>query len=98
MRRTLAASSTVNSGGSRSAIERAFDGQRLGDVDAHEPLLLAILFGQRMLSFLLPPPGDHRRMRNPTRQVDELYQWILGRPEQLEPVCARLREMGISDP
>jgi hypothetical protein len=30
--------------------------------------------------------------------VDELYSWLLGRPDQLEPVFARLREQGITEP
>jgi hypothetical protein len=37
-------------------------------------------------------------MRATTRPVDELYMHLLGRPEQLGPVYARLREIGVSDP
>jgi len=37
-------------------------------------------------------------MRATTRPVNELCQWRLGRPEQLEPRCARLREIGVTDP
>ena len=33
-----------------------------------------------------------------TRQIDELLIWLLGRPEKLEPLYARLRELGMHDP
>ena len=81
-----------------SAIERAWDGDRRREFDAHELLIFSMVFELPILWFLLPPAGDHRLMRNTTRQVDELYTWLLGRPEQLEPVYARLRKIGISDP
>jgi transcriptional regulator with XRE-family HTH domain len=81
-----------------SAIERAWDGERRREFDAHELLVFAMVFDLPMLWFLLPPPGDHRLMRGTTRQVDELYSWLLGRPDQLEPVFARLREHGITEP
>lgn len=81
-----------------SAIERAWDGERRREFDAHELLVFAMVFDLPMLWFLLPPPGDHRLMRGTTRQVDELYSWLLGRPDQLEPVFARLREQGITEP
>jgi transcriptional regulator with XRE-family HTH domain len=81
-----------------SAIERAWDGERRREFDAHELLVFAMVFDLPMLWFLLPPPGDHRLMRGTTRQVDELYSWLLGRPDQLDPVFARLREHGITEP
>jgi transcriptional regulator with XRE-family HTH domain len=81
-----------------SGIERAWDGERRREFDAHELLIFAMVFGLPILWFLLPPPGDHRVMRATTRQVDELYVWLLGRPDQLDPVYARLRQHGIVDP
>jgi transcriptional regulator with XRE-family HTH domain len=81
-----------------SAIERAWDGDRRREFDAHELLMFAMVFGLPILWFLLPPPGDHRLMRATTRPVDELYMHLLGRPEQLEPVYARLRDIGVTDP
>ncbi|MGH9023580.1 MAG: helix-turn-helix domain-containing protein [Acidimicrobiia bacterium] len=81
-----------------SSIERAWDGERRREFDAHELLVFAMVFGLPMIWFLLPPPGDHRLMRGTTRQVDELYVWLLGAPEQLEPLYGRLREYGIHDP
>src|SRR5207302_1286275 len=81
-----------------SAIERAWDGDRRREFDAHEILIFAMVFDLPMIWFLLPPPADHRLMRATTRPVDELYMYLLGRPEQLEPVYARLREIGVTDP
>lgn len=81
-----------------SAIERAWDGDRRREFDAHELLIFSMVFSLPMLWFLLPPPGDHRLMRATTRPVDELYMYLLGRPEQLEPLYARLREIGVTDP
>ncbi len=81
-----------------SSIERAWDGDRRREFDAHELLIFAMVFDLPMLWFLLPPPGDHRLMRATTRPVDELYAYLLGRPEQLEPLYARLHEIGMTDP
>jgi transcriptional regulator with XRE-family HTH domain len=81
-----------------SSIERAWDGDRRREFDAHELLIFAMVFDLPMLWFLLPPPGDHRVMRSTTRPVDELYTWLLGQPEQLGPVYERLRQLGITNP
>ncbi|MGH9036333.1 MAG: helix-turn-helix domain-containing protein [Acidimicrobiia bacterium] len=81
-----------------SSIERAWDGDRRREFDAHELLIFAMVFDLPILWFLLPPKGDHRLMRGTTRQVDELLIWLLGRPEQLEPLYGRLRELGMVDP
>jgi len=81
-----------------SSIERAWDGERRREFDAHELLIFAMVFDLPILWFLLPPPGDHRVMRSTTRPVDELYAWLLGEPRQLEPVYERLRQLGIADP
>jgi hypothetical protein len=81
-----------------SAIERAWGGDRRREFDAHELLIFALVFDLPMLWFLLPPPGDHRLVANTTRPIDELYTYLLGRPEQLEPVYSRLRQIGVTDP
>jgi transcriptional regulator with XRE-family HTH domain len=81
-----------------SSIERAWDGERRREFDAHELLIFAMVFDLPILWFLLPPPGDHRVMRSTTRPVDELYAWLLGQPRQLEPLYERLRQIGITDP
>jgi hypothetical protein len=81
-----------------SSIERAWDGDRRREFDAHELLVFAMVFELPIVWFLLPPPGDHRLMRGTTRQIDELYMWLMGSPEMLPPVYDRLREYGIVDP
>jgi transcriptional regulator with XRE-family HTH domain len=81
-----------------SSIERAWDSDRHREFDAHELLVFAMVFDLPIIWFLLPPKGDHRLMRGTTRQVDELYLWLLGWPEKLEPLYARLRDYGIHDP
>jgi transcriptional regulator with XRE-family HTH domain len=81
-----------------SSIERAWDGERRREFDAHELLIFAMVFDLPILWFLLPPPGDHRVMRSTTRPVDELYSWLLGQPHQLEPLYERLRQIGVTDP
>jgi transcriptional regulator with XRE-family HTH domain len=81
-----------------SSIERAWDGERRREFDAHELLIFAMTFDLPILWFLLPPPGDHRVMRSTTRPVDELYAVLLGQPHQLEPLYERLRQIGVTDP
>jgi hypothetical protein len=81
-----------------SSIERAWDGDRRREFDAHELLVFAMVFELPIVWFLLPPTGDHRLMRGTTRQVDELYLWLMGSTEMLPPVYDRLRKYGISDP
>ena len=81
-----------------SSIERAWDGERRREFDAHELLIFAMVFDLPIVWFLLPPPGDHRVMKSTTRPVDELYAWLLGEPHQLEPLYQRLRQLGITDP
>lgn len=81
-----------------SSIERAWDGDRRREFDAHELLVFAMVFDLPIIWFLLPPPGDRRLMQGTTRQVNELYVWLLGRPNMLPPVYDRLRQQGIEDP
>lgn len=81
-----------------SSIERAWDGDRRREFDAHELLFFAMVFNLPMLYFLLPPPGDRRRMQGTSAQVNELYVWLLGREGQVEPIYERLRQLGITDP
>ena len=46
-----------------SAIERAWDGERRREFDAHELLIFAMVFDLPIIWFLLPPPGDRQLMR-----------------------------------
>lgn len=81
-----------------SAIERAWDGDRRREFDAHELLIFAMVFDLPIIWFLLPPPDDRRLMRATNRPIGELYMWLLGRPDQLNPVYARLRDIGVHEP
>ncbi len=81
-----------------SAIERAWDGERRREFDAHELLIYSMVFDLPIIWFLLPPPGDRRRLHGTSLQVNQLYATLLGAPHQLEPVYDRLRQIGITDP
>jgi transcriptional regulator with XRE-family HTH domain len=81
-----------------SSIERAWDGERRREFDAHELLFFSLVFDLPIIWFLLPPPGDDRRMRATGQRVSDLYAYLLGRGDQLEPLYQRLRETGIRDP
>ncbi len=81
-----------------SAIERAYEGDRRREFDAHELLAFALAFELPLVWFFLPPPKDRRRLRNTSAQVSHLYGIVFGRPGQLEPLYERLRQLGIDDP
>jgi transcriptional regulator with XRE-family HTH domain len=81
-----------------SAIERAYEGDRRREFDAHELVAFALAFELPLVWFFLPPPGDRRRLRNTSSQVNELYGIVFGRPEHLAPLYDRLRRLGIDDP
>jgi transcriptional regulator with XRE-family HTH domain len=81
-----------------SAIERAYEGDRRREFDAHELLAFALAFELPLAWFFLPPPGDRRRLRHTSSQVNELYGIVFGRPEHLEPLHDRLRRLGIDHP
>jgi transcriptional regulator with XRE-family HTH domain len=81
-----------------SAIERAYEGDRRREFDAHELLAFALAFELPLIWFFLPPPGDRRRLRHTSSQVNQLYGIVFGRAEQLDPLYDRLRQLGIDDP
>jgi transcriptional regulator with XRE-family HTH domain len=81
-----------------SAIERAYDGDRRREFDAHEIYAFAATFDLPLVWFFLPPPADHRHLRNSAETVSELYGIVFGREDQLEPIYDRLRQIGIEDP
>lgn len=80
-----------------SSIERAWDGDRKREFDAHELLIFSLVFDLPILWFLLPPPGDDRLMRATTRPVNELYAHLLGMPHQLDALYDKLRRLGVAD-
>jgi hypothetical protein len=81
-----------------SAIERAFDGDKRREFDAHEIYVFAMTFALPIVWFFLPPPSDHRPLRNSSEMVSELYGIVFGREDQLEPIYDRLRQIGVDDP
>src|ERR1039458_1291193 len=56
-----------------SAIERAYEGDRRREFDAHEILAFALAFDLPLVWFFLPPPGDARRLYHTSNYVRELY-------------------------
>jgi transcriptional regulator with XRE-family HTH domain len=81
-----------------SAIERAYEADRRREFDAHELLAFALVFELPLVWFFLPPPGDRRRLRHTSSQVDQLYGIVFGQPDQLDPLYERLRQVGVDDP
>jgi transcriptional regulator with XRE-family HTH domain len=81
-----------------SAIERAYEGDRRREFDAHEILAYALAFDLPLVWFFLPPPRDHRGLHHTTNVVSELYGIVFGEERQLGPVYDRLRQLGIDDP
>ena len=81
-----------------SAIERAYEGDRRREFDAHELLAFALAFDLPLVWFFLPPPNDHRILHHTTNIVSELYGIVFGKESQLGPVYDRLRQLGIDDP
>jgi transcriptional regulator with XRE-family HTH domain len=81
-----------------SAIERAYEGDRRREFDAHEILAFALAFDLPLVWFFLPPPGDHRGLHHTTNIVNELYGIVFGTEAQLGPVYDRLRQLGIDEP
>jgi transcriptional regulator with XRE-family HTH domain len=81
-----------------SAIERAYEGDRRREFDAHEILAFALAFDLPMVWFFLPPPKDHRNLHHTTNIVSELYGIVFGQESQLGPVYDRLRQLGIDEP
>src|SRR6516225_6485650 len=81
-----------------SAIERAYEGERHREFDAHEILAFSLAFDLPLVWFFLPPPSDHRTLHHTTNMVSELYGLVFGREDQLEPVYDRLRQLGVDEP
>jgi len=61
-----------------SAIERAYEGDRRREFDAHEILAFALAFDLPLVWFFLAPPGDTRRLYHTSNYVSELYGVVFG--------------------
>lgn len=81
-----------------SALERAYGGDRRREFDAQEILAFACGFDLPLVWFFLPPPEDHRRLRAASETVAELTTLLLGRPDQLDVLEDRFRELGVTGP
>jgi len=81
-----------------SAIERAWDGDRNREFDAQEILAFALAFDLPLIWFYLPPPEDRRHLDRAHKRISQLYEIVLGREDQLEPLYQRLRDLGIREP
>lgn len=81
-----------------SAIERAWDGDRNREFDAQEILAFALAFDLPLIWFYMPPPDDRRHLDRAHKRINQLYEIVLGREDQLEPVYQRLRDLGIREP
>ncbi len=77
-----------------SAIERAYEGERRREFDAHEVLMFACAFDVPLAWFFIPPPDDHRRFRGTSDHVNELLALLLGRENQLDALEDRFSELG----
>ncbi len=80
-----------------SGIERGYMG-RHREFDAQELLAFSCCFDVPIIWFFIPPPGDHRPLRNTSDYVNELYALLLGREDQLELLYGRFREIGVAEP
>jgi hypothetical protein len=93
-----AAGSVLAGIGAHSARQRAYEGDRRREFDAHEILAFALAFDLPLIWFFLPPPRDHRNLHHTTNIVSELYGIVFGQESQLGPVYDRLRQLGIDEP
>ncbi len=81
-----------------SSIERAWEGERRREFDAHELLVFSVIFELPIIWFLLPPPDDNRFLEGVPLRLTHLFAQILGPADQLGPVYERLRQLGIREP
>ena len=81
-----------------SAIERAWDGDRNREFDAQEILAFALAFDLPLIWFYMPPPDDRRHLDRAHKRINELYEIVLGREDQLEPLYQRLADLGVREP
>ena len=82
-----------------SAIERTYDGgDKRREFDAQEIFVFSRAFELPLIWFFLPPDDDRRPIRQAGENLDQLFEVILGRPDQVEALVARFRELGFKEP
>ena len=81
-----------------SSIERCYEGVSRREFDAQELVVFALAFDVPILWFFLPPPDDRRRLRQTSKQVDELFTYALGTASQVGVLHERLAELGMPEP
>jgi transcriptional regulator with XRE-family HTH domain len=81
-----------------SAIERAYQGERRREFDAHELLAFSLAFDLPLVWFFLPPPDDGRKLRGTSSYVEELYAIAFGSDRNVSAIYDRLRDLGHREP
>ena len=77
-----------------SELERAWDGRRRREFDAHEIAVFAAALKVPIGYFFLPPPDENRRLEGIGRSVSELHLLFFGYFDTAEKLDARMREYG----
>lgn len=76
-----------------SALERAWDGERHREFDAHEIALFAVALDLPMAWFFLPPDKEYRYIEQIGRSAREMHVLLLGRHDQVGPLEERMRKL-----
>lgn len=77
-----------------SELERAWDGRRRREFDAHELAVFAAALKVPIGYFFLPPPDEHRNLAGIGRSARELHLLFFGYFHTAEVLDARMREYG----
>ena len=77
-----------------SELERAWDGRRRRQFDAHEIALFAAALKVPIGYFFLPPPDEHRNLEGIGRSVRVLHLLFFGDSHTAEKLDKRMREYG----
>ena len=77
-----------------SELERAWDGRRRREFDAHEIAVFAAALRVPIGYFFLPPPGERRDLEGMGRSARELHLLFFGYFDTYEILDERMREYG----
>ena len=77
-----------------SELERAWDGKRRREFDAHEIAVFAAALRVPIVYFFMPQPGEHRDLEGMGRSARELIPLLLGYFDTAEILDERMREFG----